>query len=117
MASAGAGRTPSTGRCSTSPRWASMACTTSGRPLSVLARSQQLLLALGLGPLVGLLDAGRVDAAVGDQLLEGEPADLAPDRLEAGQQDGLRRVVDDQVDARDGLVGADVAAFATDDAA
>jgi hypothetical protein len=58
-----------------------------------------------------------VDTAVGDQLLEGEAADLAPDRVEAGQQDRFGRVVDDQVDAGDGLEGTDVAAFAADDAA
>ena len=52
-----------------------------------------------------------------DELLEGEPADLAPDRVEAGQQHRLGGVVDDHVDAGDGLEGADVAAFAADDAA
>src|ERR687898_3345266 len=83
----------------------------------VLAGPAHLPLDLLLGPVVGLLDAGRVDAAVGDQLLQGEAADLAPDRVEAGQQDRLGGVVDDQVDAGDGLEGADVAALAADDAA
>jgi hypothetical protein len=45
----------------------------------VLAGPADLALDLLLGPVVGLLDAGRVDAAVGDQLLQGEAADLAPD--------------------------------------
>src|SRR5215217_4901763 len=83
----------------------------------VLAGPADLALDLLAGPVVGLLDAGRVDAAVGDQLLQGEAADLAPDRVEAGQQDRLGGVVDDQVDAGDGLEGADVAALAADDAA
>ena len=83
----------------------------------VLAGPADLALDLLLGPVVGLLDAGRVDAAVGDQLLQGEAADLAPDRVEAGQQDRLGGVVDDQVDAGDRLEGPDVAALAADDAA
>ena len=52
-----------------------------------------------------------------DQLLQRQPADLAADRVEAGQQHGLGGVVDDQVDAGDRLEGADVAALAADDAA
>src|ERR687897_3265708 len=83
----------------------------------VLAGPAALALDLLLGPVVGLLDPGRVDAAVGDQLLQGQAADLAPDRVEAGQQDRLGGVVDDQVDAGDGLEGPDVAALAADDAA
>src|SRR5829696_7014782 len=83
----------------------------------VLAGPADLALDLLAGSVVGLLDAGRVDAAVGDQLLQGEAADLAPDRVEAGQQDRFGGVVDDQVDAGDGLEGADVATLAADDAA
>ena len=67
--------------------------------------------------LVGLLDAVRVDPPVEDQRLEGEPADLPAHRVEAGQQDRLGRVVDDEVDPGDRLEGADVAALAADDAA
>ena len=83
----------------------------------VAGGAQAQLVDLGLALLVGLLDAVRVDAAVEDEPLEGEPADLAPHRIEARQQHGLGGVVDDQVDAGDGLVGADVAALAADDAA
>ena len=72
---------------------------------------------LGLALLVRLLDALRMDPPVEDQPLEREPADLAADRVETGQQHRLRRVVDDQVDAGDRLVGADVAALAADDPA
>src|SRR5687767_6824037 len=59
------------------------------------------------------LDATGMDAAVGDQLLEREPRDLATDRIEAGYDDGVRRVVDDHVDARRELEGADVPSLAT----
>ena len=44
-------------------------------------------------------------------------ADLPAHRVEAGEQDRLGGVVDDQVDAGDRLEGADVAALAADDAA
>ena len=80
------------------------------------ARSAQLL-DLGLAPLVGVLDPLRVDPAVGDQPVQGEPGDLSSYRIKAGEQDGLGRVVDDQVDAGHGLEGPDVAALAADDAA
>ena len=64
-----------------------------------------------------LLDAAGVDAAVGDELRDGDPGDLAPDRVEAAKDHGLGRVVDDQVDAGGLLEGADVAALAADDPA
>ncbi|GAA3422207.1 hypothetical protein GCM10018952_71490 [Streptosporangium vulgare] len=65
---------------------------------------------------MGLLDALRMDAAVEDELLQGEPPGLAADRVEARQQHGFRRVVDDQVDAGGRLEGPDVAALTADDA-
>ena len=72
---------------------------------------------LGAGLGDDLLDAARVDAAVGDELGQGDPGDLAADRVEARQDDRLGRVVDDQVDAGGLLEGADVAALAADDPA
>ena len=63
-----------------------------------------------------LFDARRVDAAVGDQFLQGDARHLAAQRLEGGDDDGLRRVVDDQVHARRRLQCADVAPLAADDA-
>ena len=44
-----------------------------------------------------LFNAGRVDAAVGNELLQGLPGDFPPYRIEAGENDRLRGVVDDQV--------------------
>jgi len=58
-----------------------------------------------------------VDAAVQHKPLQGEPGDLATDRIEAGKQHRLRRVVDDEVDSGDGLEGPDIAALPADDAA
>ena len=52
-----------------------------------------------------------------EQLLERHPGDLAADAVEAGEDDRVRRVVDDEVDAGEVLQRADVAALAADDAA
>src|SRR5699024_8210713 len=74
-----------------------------------------LRLDLGLDLFAGLFDhlfdAGGVDAAVGDQLLQRNPGDFPPDGVKAGKGDGLGSVVDDQVDAGQRLEGADVAAL------
>ena len=64
-----------------------------------------------------LLDMGGVDAAVGNELLQSQTRHLAADGLEAGDGDGLRRVVDDDIGAGQRLQRADVAALAADDAA
>ena len=72
---------------------------------------------LPAGLLHHLLDVGGVDAAVGDELLQSHPRHLPADGLKAGDGNGLRRVVDDQVHAGEGLDGADVAALPADDAA
>ena len=58
-----------------------------------------------------------MDAPVLDELRQGETGDLAADRVEATDDDGLGRVVDDQVDAGGLLQGADVAPLTADDAA
>src|SRR4051812_49788401 len=58
-----------------------------------------------------------MNAAVLHEALERDAGDLAADRIEAGEDDRFRRVVDDQVDARRQFERADVAAFASDDAA
>ncbi len=58
-----------------------------------------------------------MNAAIGNQVLKGDTSGLATNRIEAGEDNGLRRVVDDEVDAGHLLERADVAAFATDDTA
>ncbi len=58
-----------------------------------------------------------MDAAVLQQLLERQAGDLAAHAVEAREDHGVRRVVDDEVDAGEVLEGADVAALAADDAA
>ena len=62
------------------------------------------------------LDAARVDAAICHELGEGQAGHFPADRVEGADDDRFRRVVDDQVHASSLFEGADVAAFATDDA-
>src|SRR5260370_42174140 len=50
-------------------------------------------------------------------MIQSHPRHLAADRVEATENDGLRRVVDDEVDAGGMLEGPNVAALSTDDAA
>lgn len=71
--------------------------------------------ALGFGDL--FFDAGGVDASVVDESGEGESPDFSADGVEAGDGDDVRGVVDHDVAAEGGFEGADVAAFASDDAA
>ncbi len=83
----------------------------------LLAGLADALVDEGLGLLVELLDAGGVDAAVGDEVLERDAGGLAANGVEARQRHGLGGVVDDERDARDLLERADVAPLAADDAA
>ena len=91
-----------------------------GEP-DVLARLLAFMLDL-LSQLVAgfdhhLLDAGRVDAPVAEEALQGRPGDLATHRVEGAQHDRLGGVVDDDVDAGRRFQRADIAALAPDDAA
>ena len=83
-----------------------------GRGLAFLA---DRLLHLRLDLLDDLLDARRMDAAVGDQPLDRLARDLAAERIEAREDDRAGRVVDDQLDAGRLLERADVAPLAADD--
>ena len=62
-----------------------------------------------------LLDPRGVDAAVGDQLFQRQPGDLAADRVEGADDHHAGRVVDDHVHAGGLLEGADVPPLAADD--
>ena len=75
------------------------------------------VLHLAAGLLHHVLDAGGMDAAVDDELLQSHAGHFAADGVKAGNGDGFGGVVDDQIDAGDGLEGADVAALAANDAA
>jgi hypothetical protein len=66
----------------------------------LLAQLGDVRLELGLRLVVGLLDARRMDAPVLQELLEGHAGDLAAHAVERAEDDGVGRVVDDEVDAR-----------------
>ena len=83
----------------------------------LLAGLPDVLVELGLRQVVHLLDPRRVDAAVLDQLQQRHPRDLAADAVERREHDGVRRVVDDEVDAGEMLERPDVPTLAADDPA
>src|SRR6266540_4929791 len=83
----------------------------------LLPGSLDLLVNLRQRTLVHFLDTGGVDPAIRNELLQRQPGDLAPDRIEARQDHGLRSVVDDQVDTGECLEGSDVPALSPDDPA
>ncbi len=58
-----------------------------------------------------------MDAPVLNQFLDTDPGNFAADGIETGQDDGLRRVVNDQIDACQLFDGTDIAAFTADDPA
>ena len=60
-------------------------------------------------------DPRRMDAAVLDQLDEGEPGHFAADLVECRDDDDARRVIDDDVNSGEFFEGANVASLATDD--
>ena len=64
-----------------------------------------------------VLNAGGMNAAVHNELLQCKPGNLPTDGIKAGNGDGFRGIVDDQIDAGNGLQCADVPAFPADDAA
>ena len=81
----------------------------------VLAQLLDVLLQLLLRGQHDLLDPSGVDAAVGNERVQGQPGHFPADHVEAADDDHARRVVDDQVDAGGLFEGADVAALAADD--
>src|ERR1700683_19410 len=57
-----------------------------------------------------------MNASVGDQTLDSDSRDCAANRIVTRGDDRFRGVIDDDIDAGSGFDGADVAAFAPDDA-
>jgi hypothetical protein len=58
-----------------------------------------------------------VDSAVNDEPLHGFAGDFAADGVEAGQNDGIGGIIDQDRDAGGSFEGADIASFSSDDAA
>ncbi|MPM66611.1 hypothetical protein SDC9_113521 [bioreactor metagenome] len=72
---------------------------------------------LALGLFHHFLDAGGVNAAVDDELFQRQPGNFPAHRVETGDRDGLGGVVNDEIYAGHGFQGANVAAFAANNAA
>ena len=64
-----------------------------------------------------LLDAGRMDTAVGDELVQRQPRNLAADGIETAQNDRLGRIIDDDLDTSRSFQSPNVAPLTADDAA
>jgi len=62
-------------------------------------------------------DSGRMDTSVRNQGFNGFFGDFATDGVKSREDDGFRRIIDDQIDAGHGFDGANITAFTTDDAA
>ena len=77
-----------------------------------LADLDDLLLDLLLHLGDHLLDAGGMDSAVGDELMQRQTGDLAAHGVEAAQDDRFGRVVDDDLDAGSRFQRTDVAPLA-----
>src|SRR5207253_2207859 len=56
-------------------------------------------------------------AAIDEEMIEGHPGHFAANRVETAEDDGLRGVVDDQVDPGGMFQRSDIPTFPTDDAA
>ena len=63
-----------------------------------------------------LLDAGRVDATIGHELVQCQAGNLTTHGVETAEDNGLGGIIDDDFDARCGLQGADIATLTADDA-
>jgi len=83
---------------------------------SRLARLSHNLLDLLGHPAGGILNARGMNSSVRDQALERNPRDLAAQRIEPGDHDHFRGVVNQDIHAGGGLQRAYVPALATDDA-
>src|SRR5690606_19118393 len=82
-----------------------------------LAGSEDFLLDLVANLGDDLLAAGGVAASILHEFAQRQPRDLPANRIKSGEDDGLGRVVHDDLDAGLGLESADVSTLAADYAA
>src|SRR5438132_14383810 len=67
----------------------------------LLAELDDVGFELGFGLVVHLFDPSRMNSPILEELVEREPRDLPPDPVKSRQHDRTRRVVDDEIDARE----------------
>ena len=75
-----------------------------------------LLLNLFLCLFNHFLNAGRMNTTIINQFFQSETGNLAAYRIEAGNNNSLRSIIDNQIDAGKGFQSTDVTAFTTDNA-
>ena len=63
-----------------------------------------------------LFDASRMDSTIGNQFFQRQSRDLPANGVEAGNDDGIRSVINDYVDARGELERANIPSFPANDA-
>src|SRR5258708_31691843 len=80
-----------------------------------LAGLANRFLDLLLGFADNFFDTSRMNPAVREELLQGDPRYFAANRIVARDDDRFGRVVDNDIDAGGGLYRADIAALAADD--
>ena len=69
----------------------------------------------GLGSLNLLFNLSRVDPPILYETGKGHPRHLSSQRVKAGEDDHLRRIIDEEFDPGEGLEGLDVPPLASDD--
>src|SRR5256885_1499174 len=62
-----------------------------------------------------VLDSGRINASIDDQLVQSRPSHLATNRIEAADHNRLKHVVDDKINADNLLKNTNVAPFPAND--
>ena len=83
---------------------------------SALTGLDNLIVKLFLHLCYNFFDACRVDTSVGNKLVECKAANLSADRVEGGDNNGLRCIVYYNFHSRCCFESTDVAALSTDDA-
>ena len=78
---------------------------------------QDFLLKLLAHLIDNLFDAGRMDTSVHHELMEGKTGNFPANRVEGGKKDGIRSVIDNNLDTRCSLKSPDISTLATDDTA
>ena len=84
---------------------------------SALASLHDLIVQLLAHLFDHLFDAGRMDTAVGHQLMQGQAGHFAANRIERREEDCFGRIVHHDLDTRSCFERTDVAAFPADDTA
>ena len=84
---------------------------------SLFACFLDFLIQLLLSFFYHFLNAGRMDTTIIDEFFEGHTGHFPTNRIESGNDDRFRRIVDDEINPSEGFQRTDIAAFAANDPA